>query len=72
MEQGEQVTGVLTNKPNAKNKRDLDIGIAYRLETADVNRAAEGSCSYKMYVFVFVFFSLFFFWSLSFCLGGGF
>ncbi|MCJ1413112.1 type I protein arginine N-methyltransferase Rmt1 [Ptychographa xylographoides] len=48
VEQGEQIRGVLTNKPNDKNKRDLDITIAYRLETDDENRLAEGSCSYKM------------------------
>ena len=54
VEQGEQIRGVLTNKPNDKNKRDLDITIAYRLETDDENRLAEGSCSYKMYVVLVV------------------
>ncbi|KAL9108989.1 MAG: hypothetical protein Q9187_008221 [Circinaria calcarea] len=48
VEQGEQVQGVLMNKPNEKNKRDLDIKISYRLETDDPNRRAEGSCEYKM------------------------
>ena len=48
VEQGEQVRGVLMNKPNEKNKRDLDIKISYRLETDDPNRRAEGSCEYKM------------------------
>ena len=48
VEQGEQIQGVLMNKPNEKNKRDLDIKISYRLETEDPNRRAEGSCEYKM------------------------
>ncbi|KAI9704349.1 MAG: type I protein arginine N-methyltransferase Rmt1 [Candelina mexicana] len=48
VESGEQVRGVLENKPNEKNKRDLDVKISYRLETEDVNREAEGSCEYKM------------------------
>ena len=48
VEQGEQVRGVLMNKPNEKNKRDLDIKISYRLETDDPNRTAEGICDYKM------------------------
>ena len=48
VEQGEQIRGVLMNKPNEKNKRDLDIKISYRLDTDDPNRTAEGSCEYKM------------------------
>ncbi|KAL2358628.1 S-adenosyl-L-methionine-dependent methyltransferase [Cryomyces antarcticus] len=48
VEQGEQITGVLTNKPNEKNKRDLDIKIEYRLETEDMGRQMEGVCEYKM------------------------
>ncbi|MCJ1335182.1 type I protein arginine N-methyltransferase Rmt1 [Bachmanniomyces sp. S44760] len=48
VQQGEQIKGVLANKPNEKNKRDLDIRIDYALETGDVNRDAEGSCEYKM------------------------
>ena len=50
VEQGEQVQGVLMNKPNQKNKRDLDIKITYELITDDPNRAAEGSCEYRMFV----------------------
>ena len=50
VEQGEQIQGVLRNKPNDKNKRDLDIKISYRLDTDDENRMAEGTCEYKMYV----------------------
>lgn len=46
--QGEQIEGVLDNKPNDKNKRDLDVKISYRLATDDVSRRAEGSCEYRM------------------------
>lgn len=48
VEEGEQIKGVLENKPNAKNKRDLDVKISYRLETDDPNRRGEGVCEYKM------------------------
>ena len=48
VEQGEQIAGVLGNRPNDKNKRDLDITIEYRLDTDDPNRAASGSSEYKM------------------------
>jgi protein arginine N-methyltransferase 1 len=48
VQQGEQVKGVLENKPNEKNKRDLDIKISYQLGTDDPMRAAEGVCEYKM------------------------
>lgn len=48
VEEGERITGVLSNKPNEKNKRDLDIKIEYKLETEDVTRAAQGQCEYKM------------------------
>ncbi|MCJ1244740.1 type I protein arginine N-methyltransferase Rmt1 [Trapelia coarctata] len=48
VEQGEQIVGVLTNKPNDKNKRDLDITISYDLATDDPNRTASGGCEYKM------------------------
>lgn len=39
---------MLENKPNSKNKRDLDVKISYQLVTDDQTRAAEGSCEYKM------------------------
>jgi len=45
---GEYISGVLENKPNARNPRDLDIRITYRLETEDPRRAAEGQGEYKM------------------------
>ena len=48
VEEGEQITCLLSNKPNEKNRRDLDIKIEYRLETEDENRMAEGVCEYRM------------------------
>lgn len=48
VEAGEQIQGFLENKPNEKNKRDLDIKIQYRLVTNDEGRAAEGAAEYKM------------------------
>jgi len=48
VQQGEQIRGLLENKPNQKNKRDLDVKISYKLETEDVMRKAEGNCEYKM------------------------
>lgn len=48
VQQGEQIKGVLENKPNDKNKRDLDVKISYQLGTDDPTRVAEGSCEYKM------------------------
>ncbi|KAI4227529.1 MAG: hypothetical protein L6R40_008199 [Gallowayella cf. fulva] len=48
VEENEQVQGVLSSKPNAKKKRDLDIEITYKLETDNPGRRAEGRCEYKM------------------------
>ncbi|GAD94691.1 HNRNP arginine N-methyltransferase [Paecilomyces variotii No. 5] len=48
VEENEVITGYLENKPNEKNKRDLDIKIGYKLETEDPTRYAEGECEYKM------------------------
>ncbi|KAF2712245.1 arginine n-methyltransferas-like protein [Pleomassaria siparia CBS 279.74] len=48
VEEGETITGVLTNKPSEKNHRDLDIKITYRLNTEDMHRQAEGEGVYKM------------------------
>ncbi|KAJ5677886.1 uncharacterized protein N7477_003519 [Penicillium maclennaniae] len=42
------VAGWLENRPNDKNKRDLDIDLSYKFETNDPTRFAEGSCSYRM------------------------
>ena len=48
VQEGEQIHGILKNKPNEKNKRDLDITIDYRLDVSDEGRMAEGSCFYEM------------------------
>lgn len=48
VQQGEKIECSLHNRPNDKNKRDLDIKLEYRLVTDDPKRAAEGSRSYKM------------------------
>ncbi|RMD43210.1 hypothetical protein DV735_g1920, partial [Chaetothyriales sp. CBS 134920] len=48
VQEGESVRGYLSNKPNDKNRRDLDIKIDYELDTNDLNRYASGSCEYKM------------------------
>lgn len=48
VEEEEVVSGYLENKPNDKNKRDLDISIDYKLETTDPTRYAEGRCVYRM------------------------
>ncbi|KKY27594.1 putative histone h4 arginine methyltransferase [Phaeomoniella chlamydospora] len=48
VEEGEVVAGYLHNKPNAKNRRDLDIAIDYQLETDDRVRYASGSVKYRM------------------------
>ena len=48
VQQGEKIECSLHNRPNAKNPRDLDIKLEYRLVTDEPKRAAEGSRSYKM------------------------
>ncbi|OXV09020.1 hypothetical protein Egran_03213 [Elaphomyces granulatus] len=48
VEGDEIVTGHLENKPNERNKRDLDIRISYAFDASDVARHAEGRCAYKM------------------------
>ena len=50
VEDGEEVTGVLTSKPNNEKKRDLDIAIEYQLQADDSNRDASGSLLFKMLV----------------------
>jgi type I protein arginine methyltransferase len=52
VQQDEKIQGVLTNKPNSTNKRDLDISIQYALEATDPLRMADGTCHYKMSVFL--------------------
>lgn len=51
IEEEEKVSGYLENRPNDKNKRDLDIHISYKFEITDPTRFAEGDCFYRMYVF---------------------
>ncbi|RHZ56744.1 hypothetical protein CDV55_105293 [Aspergillus turcosus] len=48
VEEEESVSGILENKPNDKNPRDLDIQISYKLETTDNLRYAEGNCFYRI------------------------
>lgn len=48
VQQGEEVVCNLDVKPNSKNRRDLDIQIAYDLTTEDPNRSAKGQCEYRM------------------------
>ncbi len=48
VEAEEIVRGHLTCRPNDKNRRDLDIGIDYTLQTEDEKRRAEGHCEYRM------------------------
>jgi protein arginine N-methyltransferase 1 len=48
VEQGEEVQGVLSSRPNDKNKRDLDIAISYSFDANDPNRSTAGSCEYRM------------------------
>lgn len=48
VQRGETVNCNLMVRPNAKNRRDLDVEIEYELETDDVNRTAKGMCDYRM------------------------
>lgn len=48
IEEDEVVNGFLENKPNEKNKRDLDIKISYTFEPQDETRVSQGSLEYKM------------------------
>ncbi len=48
VEEGETVQGFLSNQPNSKNRRDLDIKIDYELDTGDRNRSTRGACEYRM------------------------
>lgn len=45
---GEEVECELDVRPNDKNRRDLDIKVKYKLETADPTRQAAGEAEYKM------------------------
>lgn len=48
VQEGEEVQCTLRVKPNAKNRRDLDIELEYELETGDVTRTASGMCAFRM------------------------
>ncbi|KZZ96028.1 protein arginine N-methyltransferase 1 [Moelleriella libera RCEF 2490] len=48
VQDGEEVSCNLQVKPNAKNRRDLDIDIQYEFDTPDATRSTSGSCSYNM------------------------
>jgi len=48
VEEGEFIQGYLSNKPNDKNRRDLDIKIDYELATPDPARYASGKCEFRM------------------------
>ncbi|MCJ1276645.1 type I protein arginine N-methyltransferase Rmt1 [Puttea exsequens] len=50
VEEGEEVSGFLSSRPNALKKRDLDINLTYQLHTEDPSRQAAGSLDYKMSV----------------------
>ena len=48
VEQGEQIDGELSSKPNDKHNRDLDIRISYQFLPEDGQRMAVGNAEYKM------------------------
>ncbi|KAI9796238.1 MAG: type I protein arginine N-methyltransferase Rmt1 [Piccolia ochrophora] len=48
VEEGEEVHGWLSNRPNDANKRDLDVRIEYELATEDEPRRASAVGDYKM------------------------
>ena len=48
VEEGERVTGEMRSRPTEKNRRDLDIGISWDLQTEDRGRSASGKMAYKM------------------------
>ena len=48
VQEGEEITLNLDVRPNDKNRRDLDIKIAYELDTKDANRGSKGALEYRM------------------------
>ncbi|KAG6081946.1 type I protein arginine N-methyltransferase Rmt1 [Claviceps sp. LM78 group G4] len=48
VQSGEEVSCHLEVKPNAKNRRDLDIDIQYDFQTEDSTRSSSGQASYRM------------------------
>ncbi|EFY88682.1 protein arginine N-methyltransferase 1 [Metarhizium acridum CQMa 102] len=48
VQDGEEISCNLQVKPNAKNRRDLDIDIQYEFQPEDSTRASSGQCSFHM------------------------
>jgi len=48
VEEGEKVKGTLSSRPNEKNRRDLDIGLEWRLETEELGRRGGGRAEFRM------------------------
>lgn len=48
VQNGEEIQCNVKVKPNEKNRRDLDIDIAYNFKTDDEIRSAQGECDYRM------------------------
>ena len=46
--QGDQIRGVLENKPNEQNKRDLEVKISYKLEPNRQKEPVGGVLEFKM------------------------
>ena len=44
----ETIAGTLSSKPNSENRRELDIGISWKLDTEDALRSNSGKAAYKM------------------------
>lgn len=47
-QEGEEIQCNVKVKPNSKNRRDLDIDIAYNFQAADEKRSAQAICDYRM------------------------
>lgn len=47
-QEGEEIQCNVKVKPNTKNRRDLDIDIAYNFQSSDGNRSAQAICDYRM------------------------
>jgi protein arginine N-methyltransferase 1 len=48
VQEGESIECNLDVKPNTKNRRDLDISVAYKFQTEDLNRSSQDLCEYRM------------------------
>lgn len=47
-QEGEEIQCNVKVKPNEKNRRDLDIDLAYNFQSSDNNRSAQALCDYRM------------------------